>query len=86
MFIVNKDKTKIYNLDHVAKIRIQGHRIEAVAGDTVEELGEYTSQVEANWALEHIMSRIVSQKTLIEMPDYADDTPADMAERIVNGC
>lgn len=86
MFIVNKDKTKIYNLDHIAKIRIQGHRIEAVTGDTVEELGEYTTPVETKWALEHIMSRIVDQKPLIEMPAYADDTPADMAERIVNGC
>lgn len=44
MFIVNKDKTKIY------------------------KLGEYKTPVEANWALEHIMSRIVSQKPLIEMP------------------
>lgn len=86
MFIVNKDKTKIYNLDHVAKIRIQGRRIEAVTGDTVEELGEYKTPVEANWAIGHIMCRMIDQKPLIEMPDYADDTPADMAERIVNGC
>lgn len=45
---------------------------QAVAGDTVEELGEYKTPVEANWALEHIMSRIVSQKPLIEMPRYTE--------------
>lgn len=75
MFIVNKDKTKIYNLDYVAKIRIQRHRIETVTGNTVEELGAYKTPVEANWALEHIMSRIVSQKPLIEMPRYTEAKP-----------
>lgn len=75
MFIVNKDKTKIYNLDHIAKIRKQGRRIEAVTGNVVEELGLYTTQVEASWALEHIMSRIVSQKPLIEMPRYTETKP-----------
>lgn len=77
MFIVNKDKTRIYNLDHIAKIRIQGRRIEAVTGDTVEELGEYTTPVETKWALEHIMSRIVDQKPLIEMPRYVGKNSTD---------
>lgn len=84
MFIVNKDKTKIYNLDHIAKIRQHGRRIEAVTGNVVEELGLYTSQVEANWALEHIMSRIVSQKTLIEMPRHTETKSIGNSEDRMN--
>ena len=84
MFIVNKDKTKIYNLDHVAKIRIHGRRIEAVTGDTVEELGEYKTPVEANWAIGHIMCRMIDQKPLIEMPRYTEAKPIGNSEDRIN--